>query len=91
MVSGLQTVGIHVAPNTSRKDTLSHVRIASSWRWSDIGMVKPGPMLSPYIALRMDQTDVYFRQLCRLISRHTWLWTEMIVDTTLIHNPQVWN
>ena len=37
----------------------------------------------------MDQTDVYFRQLCRLISRHTWLWTEMIVDTTLIHNPQV--
>lgn len=46
----------------------------------------PPPLLS--VAPMMDQTDVYFRQLCRLISRNTWLWTEMIVDTTLIHNPQ---
>ncbi len=27
------------------------------------------------------------RQLVRLMSRHTWLYTEMVVDKTLIHNP----
>ncbi len=36
----------------------------------------------------MDQTDVFFRQLCRLVSKHTWLYTEMVVDKTLIFNPQ---
>ena len=35
----------------------------------------------------MDWTDVHYRQLARLISRHTWLWTEMVVDNTLIHQP----
>ena len=34
---------------------------------------------------RMDWTDVYYRQLARLISRHTWLWTEMMVDKTVIN------
>ena len=36
---------------------------------------------------RMDWTDLHFRQLCRLVSKHTWLWTEMVVDQTLVHNP----
>lgn len=27
------------------------------------------------------------RQLARLISRHTWLYTEMVVDQTIIHTP----
>ena len=35
----------------------------------------------------MDWTDVHYRQLARLLSRHTWLYTEMVVDSTLIHNP----
>lgn len=35
----------------------------------------------------MDWTDVHYRQLARLMSRHTWLYTEMVVDSTLIHNP----
>lgn len=34
---------------------------------------------------RMDWTDVHYRQLARLISRHTWLWTEMVVDRTILH------
>lgn len=25
--------------------------------------------------------------MARLISRHTWLYTEMVVDKTLLHNP----
>lgn len=29
---------------------------------------------------RMDWTDVHYRQLARIISRHTWLYTEMVVD-----------
>ena len=33
----------------------------------------------------MDYTDVHYRQLARLISARTWLWTEMVVDKTLIH------
>ena len=37
---------------------------------------------------RMDWTDLHFRQLCRMISKHTWLYTEMIVDQTLIHNQE---
>ena len=36
----------------------------------------------------MDWTDVHYRQLARLISRRTWLWTEMVVDKTLLHTPQ---
>ena len=36
-------------------------------------------------ACRMDWTDVHFRQLARIISRHTWLWTEMVVDNTIRH------
>jgi tRNA-dihydrouridine synthase A len=35
----------------------------------------------------MDWTDVHYRQLARLISRQTWLYTEMVVDSTLLHNP----
>ena len=34
---------------------------------------------------RMDWTDVHYRQLARLISKRTWLYTEMVVDNTLIH------
>lgn len=35
----------------------------------------------------MDWTDVHFRQLARIISKRTWLWTEMVVDKTIIHSP----
>lgn len=33
----------------------------------------------------MDWTDVHFRQLARMLSRHTWLYTEMVVDQTVVH------
>ena len=36
---------------------------------------------------RMDWTDMHYRQLARLISRHTWLYTEMVVDMTILHSP----
>jgi tRNA-dihydrouridine synthase A len=35
----------------------------------------------------MDWTDVHYRQLARIISKHTWLWTEMVVDKTILHSP----
>jgi tRNA-dihydrouridine synthase A len=35
----------------------------------------------------MDWTDVHYRQLARIMSKHTWLYTEMVVDSTLNHNP----
>lgn len=36
------------------------------------------------VAPMMDYTDVHLRQLCRLLSRRTTVWTEMVVDTTLV-------
>lgn len=36
----------------------------------------------------MDWTDVHYRQLARIISKHTWLWTEMVVDNTVIHTDR---
>lgn len=38
------------------------------------------------VAPMMDVTDRHFRALARLISRHATLYTEMVVDRTLIHN-----
>lgn len=43
----------------------------------------PPPRLS--VAPMMEYTDNHFRHLARLLSRHTWLYTEMVVDNTLIH------
>jgi tRNA-dihydrouridine synthase A len=45
----------------------------------------PPQMLS--VAPMMDYTDVHYRQLARLMSKNTWLYTEMVVDSTLIFNP----
>eukprot|EP00271_Cylindrocystis_brebissonii_P005028 TRINITY_DN1697_c0_g7_i1.p1 TRINITY_DN1697_c0_g7~~TRINITY_DN1697_c0_g7_i1.p1 ORF type:complete len:402 (-),score=59.26 TRINITY_DN1697_c0_g7_i1:634-1839(-) len=33
----------------------------------------------------MEYTDCHFRQLARLMSHHTWLYTEMVVDNMLLH------
>eukprot|EP00850_Spirogloea_muscicola_P010402 SM000061S19229 [mRNA] locus=s61:277211:281484:- [translate_table: standard] len=41
------------------------------------------PRLS--VAPMMDWTDIHYRQLARLISKQTWLYTEMVVDNTLTH------
>lgn len=37
----------------------------------------------------MDYTDLHFRQMSRLLSKRTWLWTEMVVDNTIIHTDQL--
>jgi len=37
------------------------------------------------VAPMMDWTDPWFRHLCRLLSRHVVLWTEMVVDSTVLH------
>lgn len=41
------------------------------------------------VAPMMDVTDRHFRALARLISRHATLYTEMVVDRTLIHNEKL--
>ena len=38
-----------------------------------------GPLFS--VAPMMDYTDVHFRHLCRLLTRHATLWTEMVRTT----------
>ena len=36
----------------------------------------------------MDYTDNHFRTLARLLSRHTWLYTEMVVADTIVHQEK---
>ena len=47
------------------------------------GWWTPPQLLS--VAPMMDYTTAHFRHLCRLLSSHTWLYTEMEVDQTLVH------
>ncbi|XP_044324062.1 tRNA-dihydrouridine(20/20a) synthase isoform X6 [Triticum aestivum] len=47
----------------------------------------PGEYLPPLfsVAPMMDWTDNHYRTLARLISRHAWLYTEMVVAETIVH------
>jgi tRNA-dihydrouridine synthase A len=46
----------------------------------------PPPPQRLSVAPMMDWTDLHYRQLARMLSRNVWLYTEMVVDSTLIHN-----
>jgi tRNA-dihydrouridine synthase A len=37
------------------------------------------------VAPMMDWTDNHYRTLARLISKHAWLYTEMVVAETIVH------
>lgn len=43
------------------------------------------PVQKLSVAPMMDYTDVHYRQLARLLSKNTWLYTEMVVDKTILH------
>ena len=89
--------GAHVAVCTQKRLKTGHCRDdmmkmkSSSLTSDDDGGIEidraalPPQRLS--VAPMMDYTDVHFRQLVRLMSRNTWLYTEMVVDKTLIFNP----
>lgn len=49
-------------------------------------MESPPPQLLS-VAPMMDWTDLHYRQLARIMSKNVWLYTEMVVDSTIIHNP----
>eukprot|EP00884_Botryococcus_braunii_P005868 jgi/Botrbrau1/15282/Bobra.97_1s0008.1 len=62
--------------------------------WTHLGrtraedqMGQTDPLLS--VAPMMDWTDVHYRQLARLMTRRTWLYTEMYVDQTLLHSTNL--
>ncbi|XXG56505.1 hypothetical protein AAC387_Pa03g3893 [Persea americana] len=40
------------------------------------------------VAPMMDWTDNHYRALARLISRHAWLYTEMVVAETIVHQKE---
>jgi tRNA-dihydrouridine synthase len=40
----------------------------------------------PSVAPMMDWTDNHYRTLARFISRHAWLYTEMVVAETIVHH-----
>jgi tRNA-dihydrouridine synthase A len=37
------------------------------------------------VAPMMDWTDNHFRMLARIITKHSWLYTEMVVAETIVH------
>lgn len=43
------------------------------------------PLFSCSVAPMMDWTDNHYRTLARLISKHAWLYTEMVVAETIVH------
>ena len=62
-----------------------------AWRTADWRARVPAHLHLPRapqllsVAPMMDYTTPHFRVLCRLLSRKTWLYTEMEVDQTLVH------
>ncbi|MCO5592095.1 hypothetical protein L7F22_046090 [Adiantum nelumboides] len=46
----------------------------------------PPPLFS--VAPMMDYTDNHFRTLARLLTRHAWLYTEMVVADTIVHQEK---
>lgn len=58
-------------------------------RSSDQSMKGGAPPPFYSVAPMMDVTDRHFRALARLISQFATLYTEMVVDRTLIHNPKL--
>lgn len=40
------------------------------------------------VAPMMDWTDNHYRALARLISKHAWLYTEMVVAETIVHQKE---
>ena len=64
------------------------------WPNSSIALFLPPCFLVLTLTLllfhaRLDWTDVHYRQMARLLSKKTWLWTEMIVDKTIMHTQQI--
>lgn len=53
---------------------------------SALPMKNPPPQLLS-VAPMMDWTDLHYRMLARLLSKNVWLYTEMVVDSTLNFNP----
>ena len=75
---------------TSVTNTTRAMGIAHAKETADVGRAGSTTSSSPQllsVAPMMDYTDVHYRQLARLMSRHTWLYTEMVVDQTLVFNP----
>ncbi|XP_010413133.1 PREDICTED: uncharacterized protein LOC104699521 isoform X1 [Camelina sativa] len=75
-----------VRPNVSEmffKSSSSHPILKTTAKFSTAS----SPYLPPYfsVAPMMDWTDNHYRTLARLITKHAWLYTEMIAAETLVH------
>lgn len=63
-----------------------NLRISSTRRMPVCRYDNKGSVGRYSVAPMMDVTDRHFRYLARLISQRATLWTEMVVDRTIIHN-----
>ncbi|XP_037409740.1 uncharacterized protein LOC119272335 isoform X2 [Triticum dicoccoides] len=56
-----------------------------AYNWSRPGMKTSVKLIHASVAPMMDWTDNHYRTLARLISRHAWLYIEMVVAETIVH------
>ncbi|OIV99683.1 hypothetical protein TanjilG_17493 [Lupinus angustifolius] len=64
----------------------AHTQKQNSYRKSESGVLAKcylPPLFS--VAPMMDWTDNHYRTLARIISKHAWLYTEMVASETIVH------
>lgn len=64
-----------------------HIRPMSTLNYNSSNDIKPttNPIIS--VAPMVDVTDLYFRYMCRLLSKHIVLYTPMLTDLSLLKDP----
>ena len=78
-----QAAATTVTPPPLRVEWASERPVAAAT--TDPALRRGPPLFS--VAPMMEATDTHFRHLCRLMSRHATLWTEMVVESTVNHCP----
>ncbi|KAK7263881.1 hypothetical protein RJT34_31480 [Clitoria ternatea] len=81
----------NVIKSTSKFSVRISRRFFSAYAQKEQSQHKPGMVAKYYlppwfsVAPMMDWTDNHYRTLARLISKHAWLYTEMLAAETIVH------
>lgn len=90
MTASRPTPSSSTEPPSSPSSLSNRTPIPQSFSSNVVSMqVSPTDRPLYAVAPMMDVTDRHYRALARLISRRATLYTEMVVDRTLIHNPKL--
>ncbi|KAK3257639.1 hypothetical protein CYMTET_33285 [Cymbomonas tetramitiformis] len=76
---------MRLMPMPRQRNFARSLRTSITNQHPDNSVLFPPQKLS--VAPMMEWTDPHYRHLARLLTHHTWLYTEMVVDKTLLYNP----